>query len=118
MTGRGTFRLTRRAALDLKAIHRRSADEWGDEVATRYMADLYASMSRAASDPETGRLRAHRAVPFLMVAARKHFIVFDRLGDGIVIVTVLHQARDVERIVAGLSRSFVSEIESLKSRRS
>lgn len=115
MTARAVFHLTRRAALDLKGIHRRSVAEWGEETASRYMSDLYAGMGRAASDPELGRLRAHRSAPFLMVAARNHFIVYDVFGDGIVILTVLHQARDVETLIAEMSPAFLQAIDWLRS---
>lgn len=81
MTARAVFHLTRRAALDLKGIHRRSVAEWGEETAARYISDLYAGMRRAASDPQSGRLRAQRSAPFLMVAARNHFIVYDEFGE-------------------------------------
>jgi toxin ParE1/3/4 len=39
-----TFLLTRNAALDLRRIYTRSLREWGDDVADRYLADLYAVM--------------------------------------------------------------------------
>jgi len=66
-----TFLLTRNAALDLRRIHARSRREWGDDVADRYLADLYATMADAAVNPEKGRLRQHSSTPFLMVSARQ-----------------------------------------------
>jgi len=66
----GTLLLTRNAALDLRRIHARSRRAWGDDVADRYLADLYAIMADAAVNPEKGRLRQHRSTPFLMVSAR------------------------------------------------
>ena len=50
-----TFLLTRNAALDLRRIHALSRREWGDDVADRYLADLYAAMGDAAANPERGR---------------------------------------------------------------
>ena len=55
-----TFLLTRNAALDLRRIYTRSRREWGDDVADRYLADLYAAMGIAAANPEKGRLRQYR----------------------------------------------------------
>ncbi len=67
----GTLLLTRNAALDLRRIHARPRRAWGDDVADRYLADLYAIMADAAVNPEKGRLRQHRSTPFLMVSARR-----------------------------------------------
>jgi plasmid stabilization system protein ParE len=69
------FFLTRRAAFDLRAIHARSRREWGEDVADRYLAGLYAAMRQASVSPEAGRLRQHRSAPFLMIPARRHFVI-------------------------------------------
>ncbi|SMH49944.1 type II toxin-antitoxin system RelE/ParE family toxin [Mesorhizobium australicum] len=115
MTSRPAVHLTRRAALDLQKIYRRSLAEWGQDVAKRYMHDLYLAMNRAAIEPESGRLRHIRSAPFMMVAARRHFIVYDPLNDGIVVLTVLHQVRDIETLILEMSPSLFLEISRLKS---
>lgn len=109
------FHLTRRAALDLRDIYDHSRREWGEEIAHRYITDIYAAMSRAAAHPDVGLLRQHRAAPFLMVPARQHFVVYDRIPQGIAILTLLHQVRDIESLIANLSPAFLQEIEKLKS---
>jgi toxin ParE1/3/4 len=55
------FVLTRRAARDLRDIHKRSVANWGDARADRYLDDIYAAFARIADNPETGRLRSHRS---------------------------------------------------------
>ena len=114
MPSPATFLLTRNAALDLRRIYTRSRREWGDDVADRYLADLYAAMGVAAADPEKGRLRQYRSAPFLMVAAREHFVIYDRVPQGIVVLTVQHQVRNIETLIAELNRSFNAEVERLK----
>ncbi len=52
-----TFLLTRNAALDLRRIYTRSLREWGDDVADRYLADLYAAMGVAADNPAKGQAK-------------------------------------------------------------
>lgn len=94
------FFLTRRAALDLRAIHVRSRRDWGDGVADRYVADLYAAMKKAAANPEAGRLRQRRSAPFLMVPAQRHFILYDVIPQGIAVLTLQHQVRDIESLIA------------------
>lgn len=84
-------------------------------LAATYMADLYAAMSNAAANPDAGFLRQHRTAPFLMVTARQHFIIYDRIPQGIAILTLLQQVRDIESLIASLSPSFLQEVEKLKA---
>lgn len=114
MPSPATFLLTRNAALDLRRIYTRSRREWGDDVADRYLADLYAAMGVAAADPEKGRLRQYRSAPFLMVAAREHLVIDDLVPQGIVLLTVQHQVRNIETLIAELNLSFNAEVERLK----
>jgi hypothetical protein len=50
-----------------------------------------------------------------MISARQHFIIYDRIPDGIAILTLLHQVRDIDSLVAGLSPFFLQEVEKLKA---
>ncbi len=109
-----TFLLTRNAALDLRRIYTRSRGEWGEDVAHQYIADLYAAMGVAAADPEKGRLRQHRSAPFLMIAARQHFVIHDLVPQGIAVLAIQHQVRDIETLIAELAPAFVTEVERLK----
>jgi plasmid stabilization system protein ParE len=108
------FLLTRNAALELRKIHARSRQEWGEKVADRYLDDLYQAMRQAAAGSANGRLRQHRSTPFLMVPARQHFVIYDRLPQGIVILTIQHQIRDIEILITELTPAFHAEIEKLK----
>lgn len=58
-----------------------------------------------------------RGVPFLMVPARQHFVVYDRIPQGIVVLAILHQVRDIESLIVSLSASFLHEVEKLKATR-
>lgn len=111
---RPSYRLTRRAARDLRDINARSVHDWGEKTAKNYIADLYAAMDRAAADPDVGQLRQKRAAPFLMVPARQHYLIYDRTPEGIVILTVQHQARDIETLIAAMAPSFFEEVERLR----
>jgi toxin ParE1/3/4 len=85
------FFLTRNAVFELRRIHLRSSREWGQDVADRYLADLYSAMQWAAARPETGRLRQFHSAPFLMVPARQHLVIYDIVPQGIAVLTVQHQ---------------------------
>ncbi|GHU14631.1 hypothetical protein FACS189441_4720 [Betaproteobacteria bacterium] len=108
------FFLTRNAARDLRKIYARSRREWGEEIAERYLADLYTVMEQAAITPKAGRLRQQRAAPFLMVPARQHFVIYEPVPEGIAILTIQHQVRDIESLMAEFTASFHAEIERLK----
>jgi plasmid stabilization system protein ParE len=71
------FHLTRQAARDLRDIHARSVATWGSARADRYLANIYVVLGMIAANPAPGRLRAHRSAPFLMVAAERHFVIYD-----------------------------------------
>ena len=109
------FHLTRRAARDLQVIHRYSVEEWGEEKARAYINTLYAAMGAAADKPETGLLRQHRSHPFLMVPAGRHYIVYDNVDIGIVILTILHQRRNIEQVISGFTPDFMVAIDELRS---
>ena len=109
-----TFLLTRNAALDLRRIHTRSRREWGEDVADQYIADLYAAMGVAAASPEKGRLRQFRSAPFLMIPARRHFVIYDLVPQGIAVLAIQHQVRDIETLIAELTPAFMTEVTRLK----
>jgi hypothetical protein len=71
-------------------------------------------MGVAAADPEKGRQRQFRPAPFLMVAARQHFVMYDLVPRGIAGLTVQHQVRDIESLIADLAPAFHAEVERLK----
>jgi len=108
------FYLTRHALLTLRDIHARSTEQWGETTADRYMDEVYAVLNKIAANPDLGKLRKPRSMPFSMAPAGKHFVVYDLFDKGVVILTLLHQHRDIERIIAEMEPSFFAEIETLK----
>jgi toxin ParE1/3/4 len=52
-----------------------------------------------------------------MVPAGRHFVIYDTMDDGVVILTVLHQVRDIERIIADMGPEFLAAIEALRGGR-
>ena len=115
-TGPAKFFLTRNAARELRNIYARSLRESGAEVVDHYLAELYAVMNKAAAHPEMGELRQHRSAPFLIGPARQHFVIFDQIPEGIVVLTIQHQVRNIEILIAEFSPSFYAEAERLKRR--
>ena len=110
------FYLTRQATRMLRDIHVRSTEQWGETTADRYMDEIYVVLNKIAANPDIGKLRKPRSMPFSMAPAGKHFVVYDRFDKGIVVLTLLHQHRDVEHIIADMEPSFLAEIEALKKK--
>ncbi|MDD3288869.1 MAG: type II toxin-antitoxin system RelE/ParE family toxin [Alphaproteobacteria bacterium] len=108
------FYLTRQAARILRDIHAHSTKQWNKRTADRYINEIYAVMNKIAATPALGKLRKSRSMPFSMVPAGKHFIVYDCIDKGVVILTLLHQRRDIERIISEMGPFFVAEIDAIK----
>ena len=68
----------------------------------------------AAANAEKGRLRQYRSAPFLMIPARQHFVIYDLVPHGIAVLTVQHQVRDIESLIADLTPAFHAEVDRLK----
>lgn len=110
------FHLTRRAFMDIDDIYETSVMCWGENVAKHYIGDLYQNFKQIANKSELGELRKARSVPFLMSPARKHFVIYEKYKNDIIVVTVLHKVRDIEGIIRKLGPSFKEEIKQLKKR--
>lgn len=106
--------ITRRAVLDLQDIYSHSVNKWGEKVADEYLEAVYRVFDQLSKNPELGRLRQKRSGPFLIYPAKKHFVIYDTFPKGIIIVTLLHQVRQIENIIENLGPSFITEITSLK----
>ena len=51
-----------------------------------------------------------------MVAARKHVVIYDLVQQGIAVLTVQHQVRDIESLVNQLTPMFHVEVARLMKR--
>ncbi len=106
--------LTRRAILDLEDIYDHSLEKWGEKVADHYIEALYEVFDQITKNSELGKRKQKRSHPFLMVSAKKHFVIYDVFPKGVIILTLLHQVRDIENIIRKLDSSFIKEINDLK----
>ncbi len=100
------YELTRTAAMDLRGVYRQTISTWGEDQAERYIDLLYAAFENLATAPWRDTSRNRRAAPFRMVAAREHFVIYDLIGDRVIVLAILHQAMDIERRIARLTPTF------------
>jgi len=104
--------LTRQAAEALRDIHARSLKQWGQILADGYLAELYAVFQKAAVKPELGEL-CNKTMPFLMLPFGQHFVIYGAVPEGIVVLSLLQQRRDIELLVADLEPDFLMQIKAL-----
>jgi len=108
--------LTRRAASDLRHIHRYSIDQWDEKRADKYADDIIKILQKTSKNPEYGELRQYRSLPFLMVPAEEHFVIYRAFEKGIIIATVLHGRRNIEAIIRDMAPALESEINEIGKR--
>ena len=89
------FRLTPRAYEDLKQIARYTADNWGEKQRAQYLRNLDARLSWLAKHPTLGRRRVDIAEGYYSYRQGSHIIFYIVREDGIDIIGVPHQNRDI-----------------------
>ncbi len=91
------FRLTRKAAADLRSIGRYTQQTWGVRQRTRYLTQLDQRFAALAEQPSLGRPCDEVRAGYRRFHEGRH-LIFDREGaDGIEIVRVLHDTMDIGR---------------------
>lgn len=92
----GRLHLTPAADADLEAIWRFVAERSGSASADRLEASLHRSMKRLARSPGMGSLREDLAAAAIRLFPHRPFVIaYRERSDGIVVLRVLHAARDV-----------------------
>ena len=109
-----SFHLTRRTLSELDAIYEYSEQRWGEAAADRYLKEVYQTFRRLTEQPDLGQAVPLPACPFRIYPARRHVVVYERWTDTIIVITVLHQVRDIEGILGSLGLAFMEEIQEIK----
>jgi toxin ParE1/3/4 len=108
------FYFTRRALLDIQNIYSYSIENWGEDKADEYVSNLYKDFNKITNKIELGELRKERSNPFLMFPSGRHYIIYEPFKDGIIIITLLHQMRNIKNIIQEFGSTFYNEIQELK----
>ena len=92
------YRLTRRAAADLKDIYRYSRRRWGKALAEQYASQLQQCLTMLAMRPHAGRRREELQPPGLHSFVQgSHVIFYQPQPYGVLIVRMLHGTQDARR---------------------
>ncbi|MDR1648324.1 MAG: hypothetical protein LBR88_09905 [Zoogloeaceae bacterium] len=49
-----------------------------------------------------------------MIPAQRHFVIHDLIPRGIAVLTIQHQVRDIETLIAELASTFLAEARRLR----
>lgn len=91
--------LSRTAVYDLEDIRIYSEENWGNEVAKRYMGTLEEALRRLKSNPELLRDIPAISEHLKFYRVERHFLVCSLIKENVYVLTVKHGAIDLpERI--------------------
>jgi toxin ParE1/3/4 len=90
-------RLTNAAEADITAIFLRGASEFGLAQAEKYHSGLERKFELLAANPRAARERDEFSPPVRLHPFGVHVVVYRIVGEGILIVRVLHGRQDWER---------------------
>ncbi len=108
------YRLSERAAQDIADIHAYSTANWGEEKADEYAQAIYLALEQLAANPNQNTSRNRRSAPFRMAAIRQYFILYEIVDDEVIVLTIMHQTRNVEKHVAKLTPGFKKLVARMK----
>lgn len=91
-----SYRLSRRAEIDLEGIYAYTVKQWSVDQANRYTADIQAAIAGLVAGTKIGHQRPDVAAGYLSYAVGSHFI-FYRETELILVTRILHQAMDAPR---------------------
>ncbi len=108
------YYFTRRAFQQLREIEERSERNFGHTQTQKYMNEIYKGFESAANNPHRDERRFDRSNPFFMQPAGvKHFVIYHRFENHIVIGAVFGQEMNIERQLSGLKTRLAHEIEDM-----
>ncbi len=106
-------RLTRRALLDLEDIESYSIEQWGEAVASRYLRDVEAALSRLTEMPSLLRRKEENSTTLGFYPVREHLLVCDVIDGTIYVLTVWHGSMDLPDRISEMEPQLFDEARLL-----
>jgi toxin ParE1/3/4 len=85
------------ARVDLRQIWQYSFENWGVAQADKYILLIDAAFNSLIERPEQGKPASPNHEGVMRINAGSHMIMFNRNGDTINILRILHQRMDVDQ---------------------
>lgn len=108
-----SYALTRRALFDLQNIYEYSLETWGESRAFDYIDALYEAFEQAAAASHASPLSA-RSIPYFTAQKGSHLIIYDLVPEGLIVLTIVHQMRNVEAVIAALEPELAAAIDTTR----
>jgi plasmid stabilization system protein ParE len=108
--------LTQRALRDISEIEAFSIEHWGKPAASRYLADLEQALVRLQEQPDLLRPEADFHSDLRFYRVHKHLLVCDVQPKAILLLTVIHDSRDIPSRLAELEPTLAAEVELLRDK--
>jgi plasmid stabilization system protein ParE len=105
----GYLALSRTAVYDLEDIRIYSEENWGDEVARRYMGCLEDALRRLKEHPELLRDIPAFSKSLKFYRVERHFLVCSLVGKNVYVLTVKHGAMDLPDRIEEIEPHLVRE---------
>ncbi|QDT04487.1 Plasmid stabilization system protein [Rubripirellula lacrimiformis] len=105
--------LTLPALASINEIDQYSIENWGNEVAARYIDDLEAGLIRIQEQPELLRSQPGLDTDLSFYRVNKHLLVCDLQKASIIVLAVLHASQDIPERLAELEPTLAKEVEIL-----
>ena len=93
-----SFRLTPRAADDLKAIADYTLSNWGPDQMARYIQALLDRIAWLADNPELGRRRPEFGTGLRSYREGSHLIFYRQRKGRTEVIAIPHQAMDLDAL--------------------
>ena len=91
-----TYRLTRKAKLDLKTIWNYTYNTWSQTQADQYLSNLMAEFDTISTSPNKGKNYKGLDPMILGLKKNKHIIFYRIVEPGTVeVIRILHEAMDI-----------------------
>lgn len=108
--------LTRRALLHVEETDQYSIRRWGDKVAPRYLADIFAAVERLTESPSLLQQREEYSIRLRFYRVREHVLVCDVIAGNIYVLAIQHSRMDLPLRIVELEPQLVHEAELLHRR--
>ena len=80
-------------------LHSQSTLQFGQDVADKYIDDIDAALARLAEFPQSGPVFPGIRPQVRYLAYKRHRIMNDYDGNSVSVISVIHHARDVRRLL-------------------
>jgi toxin ParE1/3/4 len=91
-----SYRLSRRAEIDLAEIYAYTVTHWSKDQAIRYVIDIREAIAGLVTGRKIGRRRAEVGADYLCYRVGLH-LIFYRETEHILVARVLHASMDLQR---------------------